>query len=415
MAEDYTNSIFNVEDERAADSESILDGNDVSRLIDESKLVHALTDDDPFTTLRRSDIDAKQEKVAQILAEMQCDGVILLMPAHVAWFTCGMNVRGLIADSERPGIYTNGKQRWLIASNIDSQRIFDEELNGLGFQLKEWQWSVGRAVLLGELVYAKKFATDRPFPNMPLITDKLRPHLRYLTDYERHLYLQLGQRVAHAVEATARNSHRGETEQEIAGQLAHRLFRHGVEASALSVAADDRAMKIRRAGFTEAKVDKLCVIQATGCRDGLYVTASRTVAFGTPTTEFKHEFELAIKLSSVYRSLSIPGQTLGSVAEQSRRLVMNSPYEHEWRHSQTCYGAGRFPVEELRKTTGDDKFAVGWPLVWQAKVGSAAIIDTVVVDEVAPQAISATDEWPFRRVKIRDRSIDVPDLLVRPA
>ena len=91
------------------------------------------------------------------------------MPAHVAWFTGGMNVRGLIADTERPGVYTNGRQRWLLCcSNVDTQRLFDEELDGLGFQLKEWQWATGRAVLLGELVAGKKFATDRPFPNMPL-------------------------------------------------------------------------------------------------------------------------------------------------------------------------------------------------------------------------------------------------------
>ena len=54
---------------------------------------------------------------------------MLLMPAHVAWFTADLNVRGLIADSERPAIYTNGRQRWLICSNVDTQRLFDEELD----------------------------------------------------------------------------------------------------------------------------------------------------------------------------------------------------------------------------------------------------------------------------------------------
>src|SRR6478735_4698008 len=122
---------------------------------------------------RRADIDAKQQLVAGVLAEMSCEAVVLLMPAHVAWFTSGLIARGLIADGERPGVYTNGRQRWLLCSNIDSQRLFDEELDGLGFQLKEWHWMTGRAALLGELVSGKKFATDRPFPNMPLVNDAL--------------------------------------------------------------------------------------------------------------------------------------------------------------------------------------------------------------------------------------------------
>ncbi len=80
---------------------------------------------------------------------MEVESLLLLMPAHVAWFTAGLNVRGLIADSERPAVYTNGRQRWLICSNVDTQRLFDEELDRLGFQLKEWSWDGGRAGLAG--------------------------------------------------------------------------------------------------------------------------------------------------------------------------------------------------------------------------------------------------------------------------
>ncbi len=43
--------------------------------------------------------------------------------------------------------------RWLIAGNADSQRLFDEEIDGLGFQLKEWPWHWGRDRLLTELCH----------------------------------------------------------------------------------------------------------------------------------------------------------------------------------------------------------------------------------------------------------------------
>ncbi len=368
---------------------------------------------DPHIVQRRADIDAKQARVASLLEDVGCEGVVLLMPAHVAWFTGGMNVRGLIADGERPGVYTNGRQRWLLASNIDAQRLFDEELDGLGFQLKEWQWSVGRPVLLGELVAGKKFATDRPFPNMPLINDRLRPEIRPLTEYEQGLYLALGRAVAHAVEATARNVERGETEQEVAGHIAHRLYRHGIEATTISVAADARANKVRRAGFTEATVDATCFLQATGYRDGLYATVSRTIGFGTTADEFRKDYELASKMSAVYRAMSVPDGSVGTAAETARKLTANGPHEYEWRHSQPGYGAGRFAVEELRKNGLDEKFALGWPLVWQAKIGSAAVVDTVIVDQHAALPVTPPDGWPFKRIKLREQVFDVPDLLVR--
>ena len=130
---------------------------------------------------RLADVDAKQAIVGRVLEELGCEAAILFMPAHVAWFCGGVNVRGLIADTERPGIYTTGRGRWLVCANADTQRLFDEELDRLGFQLKEWQWSVGRAVLLGELVAGKKIAADRPFPGIQMLNEPTaQPELRPL-------------------------------------------------------------------------------------------------------------------------------------------------------------------------------------------------------------------------------------------
>ena len=118
---------------------------------------------DPIAA-RRADIEAKQTALAPILEAMECEAILLLMPAHVAWFTSGMNVRGLIADSERPAIYTNGRQRWLICSNVDTQRLFDEELDRLGFQLKEWSWEGGRSDLLASVAAGPKDRGRSPVP-----------------------------------------------------------------------------------------------------------------------------------------------------------------------------------------------------------------------------------------------------------
>lgn len=362
---------------------------------------------------RRADIDAKQDRVAKILEELDCEGVVLLMPAHVAWFTGGMNVRGLIADGERPGVYTNGRQRWLLCSNIDTQRLFEEELDGLGFQLKEWQWSTGRPALLGELVSGKKFATDRPFPNMPLINDPLRLELRPLTEFDREVYRDLGEHVAHALEATARNLNLGETEQEIAGQLAHRLLRHGVEATAMSITADRRGDRFRRTGMSASKMEQTCTLQVTGIRDGLYATASRTVSIGPPPAEFRQAFDLAARVSAVCRSFSFPGESLKTASEAYKPFLVGTAFEYDWRMSQPGYGAGRFPAEELRRMGQEEIFAQGWPVVWQARLGPAAIIDTIVVTENGPEAITPPQGWPYKRAKLRNVTIDIPDMLVR--
>ncbi|HEY1186902.1 MAG TPA: hypothetical protein VGE74_04560 [Gemmata sp.] len=364
---------------------------------------------------RRADIEAKQALVAGVLAEMQCEAVVLLMPAHVAWFTAGLSARGLVADSERPGVFTNGRQRWLLCSNVDTQRLFDEELDQLGFQLKEWPWDGGRSELLFNVTTGRRVAADRPFPSVPLANDRLRPLLRALSPFEQEQYHELGAGVAHAVEATARGCLPGESEEEIAGQLGHRLLHRGIEPAVLSVVADARGAKFRRAGFTSALVQHTCTIQATGQRDGLFATAARSVGFGAPPDEFRTGFDLALKLAAVYRSFTKPGAAVAPAADATGILLANTPFEFDARLSQPGYGAGRFPAEELRRAGADEPLVAGQAVVWQPRVGPAACADTVLVTETGYEPVTPTSEWPFKRVTVRGTAHDIPDLLVRSA
>jgi hypothetical protein len=365
--------------------------------------------------LRREDINAKQAILAKLLGALNCEAVLLLMPAHIAWFTGGMNIRGLIADGERPGIYTNGKNRWLICGNVDTPRLFEEELNGLGFMVKEWQWSVGRANLLGDLVNGKKVACDRPFPNMPPINDKLRPELRALFPSDRLVYRGLGRDVAHALEATARNLMPGQTEREAAGQLAHRVYHRGAEVASMSVLADDRARHFRRAGFTDAKIERQATLQVTAVREGLHITASRTVAFAALADAEREEWKAAVRVAAIVRSLSVPGESIARIVDATGAIVNGTNLEHEWRLSQPGYGAGWFAADELRKAGQDEKFVLHQPIVWQTRFGAMASVDTVFVGEQGAEPMTGVENWPFKRVRLNGQDHDIPDVLVRTA
>src|SRR5262245_2198130 len=82
---------------------------------------------------RRSDVDMKQSRIAAILQEVGCEGLLLLEPENFYWLTSGGAVRGTANSADLPALYFSAEGRWVNASNIDSQRLFDEEVDGLGF------------------------------------------------------------------------------------------------------------------------------------------------------------------------------------------------------------------------------------------------------------------------------------------
>jgi Xaa-Pro dipeptidase len=362
---------------------------------------------------RRADVDAKQKILARIINDMQCEGAVLLMPAHVSWFTGGMTVQGYIADGERPGIYTNGIQRFLVSSCIDSLRIFEEELDGLGFQLKEWQWSAGRGSPLGDLIAGKRIAVDRPYPNLPLINEKLRSEIRILTAFEHEQLKLLGRILVQALESTALEVEKGDSEADIAGALAHRLIRRGVNPEMLSVTADERSTAFRRTGFTNATIQSSCCLQATAMQNGLHATASRTVSLGPISTTIKNPFTEASKLSAVYRAIALPGQTMATANDAGKWLFPGTQYEYEWRLSQPGYGTGRLAAEELRRLGQDEQFIAGQAIVWQAKIGSASIVDTVIISPEGLIPITPPIQGPYKRIKMKDKVYDIPDILVK--
>src|SRR5438105_3910271 len=177
---------------------------------------------DPISD-RAADLFVKQERIMALLREVGRDGLLILDPNNFAWLTGGATAKGILQAVEHPCVYFQGQQRWLLSGNVDTQRLFDEELDGLGFQLKEWPWHWGRAQLLADLCHGKKIACDQSFSDCLIVGDRLAFARRTLSAWDQLRLRELGRATAHALEATCRSLDRGESEEEIAGQVAHRL------------------------------------------------------------------------------------------------------------------------------------------------------------------------------------------------
>src|ERR1700676_5392798 len=100
--------------------------NDASPIADAaSALADSPPVDGPPPPDRRSEIEAKQDRVGALLAEAGADGLLLLDPANMAWLTGASLTQGIPDPADWPALYLNPTQRWLIAGSLDTQRIFD--------------------------------------------------------------------------------------------------------------------------------------------------------------------------------------------------------------------------------------------------------------------------------------------------
>jgi Xaa-Pro dipeptidase len=363
---------------------------------------------------RRSEIEAKQDRVAALLAECGADGLLMLDPANIAWLTGTSLTHGIPDPADWPALYLNAAQRWLIAGSLDTQRIFDQHLDGLGFQLKEWPWNWGRDRLLSDLRQNRRVACDRVLPESVPLGPSLRRIRCTLTAAEQARFRALGAAVGHALEATGRALEAGQTEQEVAGQLAHRLVNRGIQPVALTAAADGRANRHPRPGVTDAVVRTSCLIGVTASRAGLHVMAARTVCLGPPSDEFRGQLDAACRIAAALAAAGMPGTAAAAVLQAADRVAQLGGNADAWRAGSPGHVIGWLPVERPLPPATPLVLEEGWAVTWRAGIGPAVVADTFLV-AAPPESVTPVEAglWPFKRVMVAGQTLDVPDVLVR--
>jgi Xaa-Pro aminopeptidase len=364
-------------------------------------------------SVRRPDVDAKHHRVAALLEEVECKGLLILEPENIAWLTSGGTLRGDLDPGAWPALFYSADERWLIASNVESPRLFDEEIDALGYQLKEWPWHWGREELLTDLCQGRVVACDRPWGRCLPVGEYLGRLRRTLTLYDQACYRSLGKILSHALEATCRSLQVNDSEREIAGQLSHRLLHRGAHPVSISVAADGRLRRYRQCGFTTVPVTRTCVVTGTARKYGLCATASRTVALGAPEPTFRQEYDAACRISATYVASTWPDSGPREILNAGRRVYAITGYEHDWLLCPQGHLTGWLPVELPLTFDTTELFQPGWVVTWNASAGSAASCDTFLITNSGPKQITASDDWPQRRVRVQGANLTRPDLLVR--
>ncbi len=335
----------------------------------------------------------------------------------VAWFTSGGDLAQMLAsDQSAILLYISRTSRAVVADNVQSSRVFEEELAGLGFQLKERPWYDEPHQVLAELCHNKRVATDlgqTGYSHLRRESDGLFNLRRRLTTIERQRLRELGRTLSLAVEATCRNFVPGEREADVAGHLAHRLIREGVVPVDLRVASDDRLARFRQPTFKDSPIRRRATIAVTGKRHGLCASITRTVAFGKVEAEFRENHALATMVDATCIFFSRPNQVISEVFRRAKRIYEKFDHPHEWTLDYQGTLIGYSPREVLLRPDSTLVLDSHMALAWSPSVGSARTEDTVIIDARGYEVVTKMADWPAIEVAVKGYVIPRPGILER--
>jgi Xaa-Pro aminopeptidase len=364
---------------------------------------------------RRADVEAKHDRIRRFLDDNGYDAVVLGRADSVSWFTSGGDLgQNIASEAASIVVFVNRTSRAILSDNVQSARVFEEELGGLGFQLKERSWYEDCGQMVAELGRGRRLATDFDGPKgLTDEKDRLRALRWPMTRVERQRLRELGRTLTLAVEATCRNFQPGETEAAIAGHLAHRLIREGVVPIDLRVSGDDRLARYRQPSFKAAPIQKYAVISATGRRHGLCASVSRIVSFGKVDRDFGSAHTLAAMVDATYIFFSRPGESVCGVFRRAQRIFEKFDHADEWTLDYQGSLIGYSARESVFFPDSQLSLARDMAVCWSPSVGPARSGDTIVIDSRGFEVVTEAQNWPKLEVMVKGFPIPRPGILER--
>ena len=363
-------------------------------------------------TDRVSEIATRHQRVADFLRQEKYAALLIQQPSNFAWLTAG-------ACNERGGstgctgsIFVTPDARVLVCSNADTAQFFETEVSNMGFQLKERPWFEPRNVMVADLCRGRRVASDSGFSGTTDVSPRLLEMRLPLSDFDAARLREAGKLLTHAIEATARGLTVGRTEAEIAGELSHRLFKHGLHPERLQVLADGRGRRFRRWTYDQSPVQRYCSISAVASFHGLMVGAARTVCWGTAPPDLLKAFESAVLISAAGIYFSQPDWELFEVWNRVHRLYEKTGAGSEWQLADQAdiveYEFGAIPVVP----SSEYRLSAGTPIYWHPSVGPVQMGDTVLVTKRGTEILTTSSEWPVVPIAVKGSNVDVPAILV---
>lgn len=362
---------------------------------------------------RAEEVHQKHELLVEYLRLNQFDSLLLIDPANYAWITGGASNRVDFGGKPIASILITPDARVVLCNNVDSGQIFDRDLAGLGFLLKERSWTEGSEQLLRDVCRGRRVACDVALAGTDYISDDLRSFRMHFSENELHKSRELGLAVAHAVEATARNFSIGATEAEIAGHLAHRLIKNRIEPVRLQVMADGQGWRYRHWRYGDDRIERYCVISAIGNRHGLHSAATRTVCLSTPPTELESVHQLASLVQATGIYFSRAGWNFTETWKRVARIYDKFDIPDEWRSADLAHLIGYESEEVLLKPASSDILEQSQLIHWHPSVRSVMVGDTFLITSSGVENLTPTNQWPVLSVSVKGAKVDRPGILVR--
>ena len=348
-------------------------------------------------------------------------GVLLNAQHNFAWLTGGA-FNGIDTSRENGAatlLVASDGRRFILANNIEMQRMLAEQVNAADFEPIEFSWLDEKAS--DDILYRKasevlgkaNIAADvLVVPNIrPL--EKLIAACRYsLTEAETDRFRQLGSDAGKAMRNVIAAIRPGESEIEIAAKMRTELLLGGMDSVVSLVAADHRIKKFRHPVPTDNRWRKILMMVTCAKRHGLIVSLTRLVCLGDAPSELLQRTEAAARINARVYSATLPGAVGSDLFRTLADAYAAEGFANEIELHHQGGAAGYRTRDWAAHPRSTEVVQLNQAFAWNPSITGTKVEETCIVSANGVEVITASPDFPQISTVIDGKEYLSPGILV---
>ncbi len=351
---------------------------------------------------RRQELETKQTRMQQFLAEQGLDALLVSRHENIAWVTAGtVEMRVAIPYEAAAGnlLFTRSGQRYYLATNNEAPRLAQEEFAGLDYEPVISPWHANDvAGAVRKIVGKGKVAGDMASADWPAVS--LQPLRLALCDGEIERYRWLCARTAKATTDVLLALRPGTSEATMQASIAEPLLAQNILPTVFLMGTDERIRNYRHAVPRCGVLRNYGMLNLCARRWGLAVSITRFVYFGAMPAELQEKFAAVAQVNARLLHATRAGATsdaLFHVAQQAY-AELGYPGEEQFHHQGGATGYGE--REWIALPGGKDVVHDHQAFAWNPSLQGSKAEDTVVLRNGAIEVMTATPRLPVVETQI---------------
>jgi Xaa-Pro aminopeptidase len=364
---------------------------------------------------RLEEVSAKEDRIRGFLSQRGFKGLLISRQNNFSWATAGGENR--VASATEYGasslLYTIGG-RYLVANNIEASRVADEEIGGLGYEVKEYPWYDGDAMagIIRRLAGDNHVASDDGWGGTLNVGSELSELRAPLMETEVERYRELGRAASLKIAETCRGARKGMSEHDLEADLAFRIRGEGITPLLILIAVDERIERYRHPLPTHKKLERYGMVVLGARKWGLIVSITRLVHFGPLPGRLRRKHDAVCQVDATFISHSRKGAIVGEIFQKAQEAYARAGYGEEWRLHHQGGPTGYIP-REYRALPGMKKvLSAPQALAWNPSIAGTKSEDTIIAHDGDAEIITEAVGWPMVKCEVGGKVIERPDILV---